>query len=420
MTHIVRARWVLPIDRPPIDGGWIEIHDRRIARVGHGVPPASADDLGNCAIIPGLVNAHTHLELGWLAGRIPASTSIVEWIRALIRERGAGPQDGERGVVKAIERGIQEARDTGTVLVGDVSNTLATPSVLQAIGMPATVFYELLGFNLPDPSGLVGRAWERVDELHTSHFERQTFEPRNRRTLESQNRSIEYSVVAHAPYSVSPALFQAIAAAQRQAPLSIHLAESAEEMELLATGGGAFRALLEELGAWTDRWQAPRCGPVEYLKGLGYLHSGCLVVHGVHLSPSALEELRDQDVVLVTCPRSNEWVGGGMPPVSHFYASGARVAVGTDSLASVGSLSLFDELAALRRIAPEVSAASLLESATRIGAEALGRGGELGTITPGKRAALVSVRVPDAVHDVEECLVGGIEREAISLVGQWQ
>ena len=101
-------------------------------------------------------------------------------------------------------------------------------------------------------------------------------------------------------------------------------------------------------------------------------------------------------------------MGAGMPPVPHFYASGLAVAIGTDSLASVASLNMFDELAALRRIAPEVSAASLLESATRTGAEALGHGDRYGSLAPGKRPALLEVRVPAGLRDVEEYLVGGV------------
>jgi cytosine/adenosine deaminase-related metal-dependent hydrolase len=99
--------------------------------------------------------------------------------------------------------------------------------------------------------------------------------------------------------------------------------------------------------------------------------------------------------------------------VPHFYAARVRVAIGTDSLASAPSLNLFDELAELRRIAPDVSAASLLESATRIGAEALGFGATHGTIEPGKRAAVITVEMPPAVRDVEEYLVGGVAARAV-------
>jgi aminodeoxyfutalosine deaminase len=140
------------------------------------------------------------------------------------------------------------------------------------------------------------------------------------------------------------------------------------------------------------------------------------VVHGVHLSPRALERLRDRNAVVVTCPRSNQWVAAGIPPISHFYASGVRVAIGTDSRASVDSLNMFDEMAAVRRVAPEITAPSILESATRTGAEALGFGADYGTLSVGKRAALVTVRVPRHVRDVEEYLVSGIDRDAIHAV----
>jgi aminodeoxyfutalosine deaminase len=115
----------------------------------------------------------------------------------------------------------------------------------------------------------------------------------------------------------------------------------------------------------------------------------------------------------VTCPRSNVWVGAGLPRLSHFYGCGLPVAIGTDSLASVGSLNMFDELAEARRIAPDVSAAGLLESATRRGAQALGFGSDYGTLAPGKRAELVAVQVPAGVADVEEYLVSGVPASVI-------
>lgn len=397
---------MLPIDRPPLGGGWIHIKDDRIVALGRGRPPEPAEDLGDVVVLPGLVNAHTHLEVSWMAGRVPPAASLVDWIRRLIGERAGGPPGGEAEAVRAVERALIEVRAAGTVLVGDVSNTLLTPPLLAANGIGGTVFYELLGFRVRDPAALVREAWSQI--------ERQRLEADG--VAGSDAPEVFRSVVGHAPYSVSPELLAAIADARRAAPLSVHLAESAEELEFLQHGSGPFRTLLEDLGVWVPDWEPPRQAPVDYLADLGYLVPGCLVVHGVHLSPSDLERLRDCQAVLVTCPRSNEWVGAGMPPVSHFYASGVPVAIGTDSLASVASLNVFDELAALRRIAPEVSAASLLESATRIGAEALGHGDRFGTIAPGKQAALVAVRVPAGVKDVEEYLVGGIAPEDIGIL----
>jgi cytosine/adenosine deaminase-related metal-dependent hydrolase len=219
--------------------------------------------------------------------------------------------------------------------------------------------------------------------------------------------------VAHSPYSCSPDLIKRVAVTRRSAPLTIHLAESAEEIEFLHTGGGPFRSLLQDLGVWPAGWRAPECDPVTYIDRLGYLQRGLLVVHGVHLRNGDLERLRDAGAILVTCPRSNEWVGGGIPPLARAYADDVPVAVGTDSLASVATVNLFDELAAMRRIAPEVTAASFLESATRVGAVALGLDRELGTIAPGKRAELLVVDVPSGVTDVEEYLVSGVPADRV-------
>ena len=138
-------------------------------------------------------------------------------------------------------------------------------------------------------------------------------------------------------------------------------------------------------------------------------------MHGVQLSEIELSRLAAAGATLVTCPRSNRWTGVGDPPASRFYRSGVRVAVGTDSLASVDDLNVFSELAAIRRLAPDVPARALLDSATRAGAEALGFEDAFGTIEPGKLAELIAVRVPAGVADVEEYLVSGIQPSRHSL-----
>jgi cytosine/adenosine deaminase-related metal-dependent hydrolase len=133
-----------------------------------------------------------------------------------------------------------------------------------------------------------------------------------------------------------------------------------------------------------------------------------LIVHGVQFTAAEVAKAAAAGATLVTCPRSNRWTGAGTPPLSRFYREGARVAVGTDSLASGDDLDMFAEIAAVRQLAPEVFSGRILESATRIGAEALGFGRELGTIEPPKRASLIAVRLPEAALDVEEYLLTGI------------
>ena len=204
---------------------------------------------------------------------------------------------------------------------------------------------------------------------------------------------VSVSLAPHAPYSTSLELFKAIRAAvdAQGGIMSVHLGESPEEVELLREGTGPWRGILEMIGAWRDDWAVPGCGPVEYLDRHGVIDRRTLVVHGVQFDESSLSTLRRLDATLVTCPRSNQWVGVGYPSIERFYQSGVAVAVGTDSLASVEDLNLWSEVKLMRELAPGVPPGAILASATRHGADALGFGNELGTLEPGKRSGLIGV-----------------------------
>ena len=383
-----RAEWILPVTGPPIHGGCVTVDGDRVVAVGSD-PPASAIDLGSVAVLPGLVNAHTHLELSYLQGRVPPVSRFDEWVRRLMDLRRQEPDPASASIIDAAREAIRAARATGTALVGDVSNTLVTVQLLREAGMPAQVFFELIGFNPPDPVKTVELARARVE------------------TLARDRDGVRIALAPHAPYSVSPGLFKAIADDTRAcAPgvSTVHLGETAEEVELLRDGTGVIRTMLERLGVWTDEWRVPRVSPVEYLARTGFLRPGVLVVHGVHLTDPELQSLSAMGVALVSCPRSNTHVGAGRPPLERFYAAGVEVAFGTDSLASADDLNVFAELAAARRIAPSVPARVLLRGATLNGARALGID-RFGSLEPGSRAWLIAVRVPPAVGDVEEYLV---------------
>jgi cytosine/adenosine deaminase-related metal-dependent hydrolase len=170
--------------------------------------------------------------------------------------------------------------------------------------------------------------------------------------------------------------------------------------------------MLETIGAWRDDWRIPACDPVAYLDRHGVIDEKTLVIHGVQFDDRALSRLATIGATLVTCPRSNQWVGVGYPPIERFYHSGVKLAIGTDSLASVEDLNLFSEMKTMRWLAPKVPAAKILESATLTGARALGLE-DLGTLAPGKRAAMISVTLPADVDDVEEYLLSGITPDQI-------
>lgn len=388
-----RADWVLPICDEPIRNGWVSVNGNQITGLGGGLS-AEAVDFGRAAILPALVNAHTHLELSYLQGRLPPGGTFVQWVRTLIALRRTYTDPSAPEILDAARTAIAAARASGTGLIGDVSNTLVTVPLLREAGTPSQVFHELLGFNVADPAAIVAAAAAANQAAGEDH------------------RDVRVTLAAHAPYSVSPALFRAIRAAVDERPVpvtTVHLGESAEELEFLKSGQGRFKALLEDFGVWVPDWAPPGNSPVDYLSDLGFLDRCVLAVHGVQFDGDDLARLAALGSTIASCPRSNVHVGVGSPPLEAFYAMNVNVAFGTDSLASVADLNLFAELKEARRIAPRVPARRLLESATLTGARALGYGEQWGSIETGKRASLIAVRIPADIGDVEEYLVNGIE-----------
>jgi aminodeoxyfutalosine deaminase len=392
------ADWILPIADEPIRNGSIVIDGSRIVAV-EPAPGSDALDLGRAVVLPALVNVHTHLELSYLHGRVPAGERFNEWIRRVMALRRQYPDPADPEILTAAHHAIRQARGAGTGLVGDVSNTLVTVDLLAEQDVAAQVFYELLGFNAPDPEGRVAIARAKADA--------------------ATRGDVRVTLAPHAPYSVSPPLFAAIRAdldARPNPVSSVHLGESPDEIEFIRHGTGPIRIMLEDLGVWTDDWGAvlpAGTSPVGYLLDIGFLDRCVLVVHGVQFDGEDLTRLAALGATIASCPRSNRHVGVGDPPLEAFYAMDVDVAFGTDSLASVADLNLFSELKEARRLAPRVPARRLLESATLVGARALGFGPEFGSIEPGKRAALIAVAVPDGVGDVEEYLLSGIEPASV-------
>jgi aminodeoxyfutalosine deaminase len=392
----LRARWVLPIVCPPLNDGWVDISDGRITGLGQGRGTDGGGDvldLGHVALLPGLVNAHTHLELSYLGGTVPPASRFTDWIRKVMASRRAQPDPLAAPILDAARNAIAGLHASGAAAVGDISNTLVTLPLLNEAPVAAVVFLEVLRFRASEAAAAFDAAVHRLAGVGPAAHVRVWLAP-------------------HAPYSVSPPLFDAIRewlAGDAMARTSVHVAESPEETELLEHGDGSFRDLLQELGAWDAEWTPPGCGPVEYLERLKVLGPRTLAVHGVQMGSADLARLARAGATLVTCPRSNRHVGVGDPPIARFYESGVPVAVGTDSLASAPDLSVFAEVAAMRALAPAVPAARLLESATLVGARALGCAGRLGSIEIDKDAALVAVEVPAGVDDVEEYLVSGID-----------
>jgi len=403
------ASWILPIVEPPIRDGWVVVDRGRIAAYGaYGAvtrraqshAEASEIDLGHVALLPGLVNAHTHLELSYLHDEVPPAAEFIAWIRSVMAARRRRPDPRAPEILCAIDEAIVRSVASGTAVIGDISNTLASFAALARSRLAAVVFFEIIGFNITDAEGFVDQAWRDLDAL-------------------GPNDRVRTSLAAHAPYSVAPLVFRAIRKAIDRhpfVPCSVHLAESVEEIEFIRSGEGPWRQLLRDVGTWNPAWKAPGVSPVQFLDDSGFLGPRTLAVHGVQMTPADLARLAARGATVVTCPRSNGHTGAGAPPIGDFYASGARIAIGTDSLASAPDLNVFAELATLRALAPTVPASRLLASATIEGARALGFDADYGTIEPGKSARLVAVDIPITTVDVEEYLVSGVQPDQIGWV----
>jgi cytosine/adenosine deaminase-related metal-dependent hydrolase len=375
---------------PPLRDGAVAVSDGRVTWVGPrgDAPAGEVRDLGAGVLLPGLVNAHCHLELSWLAGRLPAEAGFVPWVEALVDARAR--EEPER-VRRAAEDAIAELWATGTVAVGDVSNALPHLDLLERSPLRAVVFLELLGW---DP-GACDRAWSRALAL--------------RAHAGSGGTRVRVRLAAHAPHSVSPPLLDRLRA--DGGPAAIHLAEAEAETRFLLDGGGEWRDFLERRGLGQVAFTPPGTSPVRYLDRLGALPRGLVAAHCVRVDAGDARLLAERGVHAVLCPRSNQALAVGLPALPQLLRAGVPVALGTDSLASAPSLDLLQDAAVLHHAFPEVPPATLVRAATLGGAEALGLD-ELGAIVPGRRPALAFAAAPDVPPDPLAFLVSGAARAA--------
>ena len=389
--EILTTSWVLPVTAPPLPGGRVAVEGGRVAWVGPpgdpGEPEGRLRDLGPGILLPGLVNAHCHLELSHLAGPLPVDGGFVSWVEGVVASRGRFAQEDVRSATSCAIRFLEER---GTVAVGDVSNALGHLDLLSASRLSAVVFLELL-------------AWDPAKAEAVLAFAEQ----RRAQVAASLRPGIEVRLAAHAPHSVSPALFGLLV--ESGGPAALHLAESPDEAAFLAGGGGAWPAFLERRGLGHVAFAPPGLSPVCYADRLGALHPRLVAAHGVQVDAVDRGILARRGVHVVLCPRSNRHLGVGAADVEALLVSGVRLALGTDSLASAETLDVLDDAVLLHRQFPRIDAAVLVRLATLGGAVALGFD-DLGAIAPGKRAALAFAPASSLDVSPHEFLLSGEAR----------
>lgn len=395
------ARWVLPVDGPPIAAGAVLIGaDGRIAAIGPeagvpappGIPRTTFPD---AVIAPGFINTHTHLELTGLEGQVEGD-DFAAWIRRL---RELKDQRLPEEYLAAAVRGVRDAWAAGVTTVADTGDRGVVIRALSECGGSGVVYQEVFG---PHPD----QAPESLAQLQATVAELRAFE----------TARVRLGVSPHAPYTVSGPLYHAVAAYARSEGLTmaVHLAESPAETQLLRAAAGPFA------DAWARRGiplpGLPGRSAVAWLDQHGVLGPRTLCIHVVQVDADDIARLAGAGVGVAHCPLSNRRHGHGDAPLARLLSAGLRVGVGTDSVASVGCLDLLAEARAARTLAG-LSWDDALALVTRDGARALGLEREVGSLAVGKWGDTVVIRLHGDESPPKQVMNSGMEAVVATYVG---
>lgn len=370
MALLFHADHVLPGDAPALTDGAVLVSDEgRVEDVGRasdllprhaGAPVMRVHGV----VTPGLVNAHTHIELSALHTKIPGGRGFVPWVEGLIGTRSeVAPEED----TAAVEAAVDDLVRSGTVAVGEVTNSLAAVPVLAKRGIVGCVFHEVFG-------------QERASVMRRVEGLRADLEGR-----EWPSRELAYAPAPHTLYTTHPDAVRALleGAARYGLRTSLHLAEHAGERRAIEHGDGPVPEWLWTRARQRPEW--PKVPLLDYAASLGALSPRVLLVHLTDARSDELARIADSGAPVVLCPRSNLHIEGRTPPVRDVLAAGIEPALGTDSLASNASLDVLEEARVLENV-PDLTRVRMM---TWNGARALGRS-DLGRIAKGARPGLVA------------------------------
>ncbi|MBC7789387.1 MAG: amidohydrolase family protein [Anaerolineae bacterium] len=410
---LYHARWVLPISRAPIENGTVGVEGERIAYVGPraNAPSGTDRDLRDAILLPGLVNAHTHLELTVIRG-ILENLEFPDWIAAL--------QGAKRAVMTpamlldSARMGIAEGIRAGITTYADTCDSGVVLRALREAGVRGIMYQEVFG---PSPGDAELSLRELRDKVEVHR--------------EVATALQVVGVSPHAPYTVSGALFARVAAYARDAnlPMAIHVAESEAEKQFVVDASGPFAERLRARGIRVERVAR---SPIALLRDLGVLENRPLLIHCVRADQDDVRTISATGCSVAHCPVSNANLGHGIAPVVELLAGGVRVGLGSDSMASNNRMHLLEEarVAALMQRArtgrhDALSAVQALELATIGGARALGLDARIGTLEEGKDADLTAFPIDEdsgaAGGDPVAAAIfalGGSKARFVSVAGQ--
>jgi aminodeoxyfutalosine deaminase len=375
---LLTAAWVAPMDGPIIRDAGVVHWGGKIVAVGAAQklkrehPDANMEELGDVVVLPGLVNAHTHLELSDCTAGTPPSAGLAGWLVAML-QRGAASMDQTKAkATRAVALGAAQCLRFGVTTVGEITRLPdVTRPLLNATPLRVVSYGEV--------TAMGGRRGLLEERIAKAIDERDAGE------------RLQVGLTPHAPYSVEVPGYERClrVARQRYLPLATHLAETRDERAFLTEHAGPLRALWDQL-PWDDAVPTFPGGPIEFAAAIGLLEYPTLLAHVNYCDDAELALLVKGEASVVYCPRTHRYFGHPPHRWREMIAAGINVAVGTDSCASTPNLNLIHDLRLLHEIAPEVPVEALWSMATSRAAQALQMHEAVGTVTPGKQADFVA------------------------------
>ncbi|RAJ03935.1 cytosine/adenosine deaminase-related metal-dependent hydrolase [Chitinophaga skermanii] len=327
-------------------------------------------------LCPGFINTHCHIELSHMKGVIPEKTGLPAFLRGVMTQRGNDPIQQHDAMVKAVE----DMREAGIVAVGDISNTDTSAVIKSQQALYYHTFVESTGF--------------------IEAFANQRFQGAQVVYQAFRDAGLPATIVPHAPYSVSGALFQQIAGFEQQGPLSIHNQECPAEDQLYASKSGEFLDFFQFFGINIDAFQPT--GKSSLQSYLPYFtgRDKMLLVHNTCTHPQDVQFAKSLPLQLfwVLCINANLYIEGKVPPIDMFREMGCTLTLGTDSLASNHTLSIWEEIKSIQQHFPHIDLAEILQWATKNGAEALDIANTYGSFEIGKKPGIIAIHNNNITH----------------------
>lgn len=377
-----RAKYVLAEPERLLENAAVQVTGSgRISSVapwkGPSVRPAGVD-WGSAVILPGLVNAHTHLELTSLRNKLTRFSSFTDWISQLVSRRRLWTSEDFQA---SVNEGAGACLSSGTTTIGDIRASAAWIDAGGGNRLRRFVFKEILSLQPAQSDEVLRELKALLDQADSSLL-------------------VKHGISPHAPYTVSPELYRRAAEFARLQGriLATHVAETRAELQFLQNGTGEFRDFLGALGNLPDDWRPPGLAPIPYLDSLGVLGRNCLLIHCNYLDAESMARILKARSSVVYCPRSHDFFGHENHPVRQLLDLGINVALGTDSLASNSSLSLIDEMRFLFKKRKDIKSGEIFRAATVNGAAALNHGGSLGRLRRSYQADMTVLEVPQNVN----------------------